>query len=152
MLNRKVSPIPQEKLPDESSDLEHIPALGTDASVPKYLRAKGKVRNKMLRKRETELLIRDIWRTKNKTEAAMPMEDYMFHYLKNKYGVAAVCTEVAYSLVEAAERYKVGQPLIELECFSTVICHYSPLKFLSVAVLKTRAHPSMTTTASCGCL
>ena len=56
---------------------ETIRCLGTDESVPKYLRMRGKVRNRHLGKREIEMFVRDVWshrlemmRNKGKEERA----------------------------------------------------------------------------------
>jgi len=44
---------------------------GTGPSIPKYLQHDGPVRNRRLGKRDTSLLIKDIWREKGAHDAAV---------------------------------------------------------------------------------
>ena len=58
---------------------KHAPLLqGTGPSVPKYLSFDGPVRNRHLGKRDTLLLIRDIWREKAAVDAEVGMRVSLF--------------------------------------------------------------------------
>jgi hypothetical protein len=67
---------------------------GTAPSVPKFLRMQGKVRNRNMQKRDCEQLIKEFWREKtkhNQSKAAgtVTVADFLFNFLKSKYGVPA---------------------------------------------------------------
>ena len=64
MTNKKI--IKQEKF---LKILFDIFIKGTGPEVPAYLRYEGPVRNRKIGKRDTALLIRDIWREKSDQDA-----------------------------------------------------------------------------------
>lgn len=53
----------------DTGGAEFFEGLGTDESVPLYLQHDGQVRNRRLGKRDTALLVRDIWREKALSDA-----------------------------------------------------------------------------------
>ena len=87
--------------------------IGVGAGVPRYLQCKGKVRNRNLSKRETELFIKDVWRAKAKAKNCEPLAAYFFSYLKGKFGIQATIAEWGYNVVHSLERY-IEDPDLEL--------------------------------------
>ena len=49
---------------DTSDTAEYFEGKGKGVEIPAYLRFEGKVRNRRLGRRDTALLIKDIWREK----------------------------------------------------------------------------------------
>eukprot|EP01062_Namystynia_karyoxenos_P070957 TRINITY_DN66371_c0_g1_i1.p1 TRINITY_DN66371_c0_g1~~TRINITY_DN66371_c0_g1_i1.p1 ORF type:complete len:950 (+),score=244.47 TRINITY_DN66371_c0_g1_i1:304-2850(+) len=96
---------------------------GTGKHIPEYLRYHGKVRNRKIRKGELERLINTLWREKARYEekmaAKVPLGNYFSIYLKQLHGNdVAVCAEHAYSIMDAAERYKADA---DCELFLTIL-------------------------------
>lgn len=83
--------------------------LGTSADVPKWLRLSGKIRNRHLAKRDTEVFIREIWKSKRQFEARTgkreTLGEWMYTFLHKKYGIQAVIADWGYNLVDAIKRY-----------------------------------------------
>ncbi|KAI8809088.1 hypothetical protein BJ742DRAFT_868739 [Cladochytrium replicatum] len=86
--------------------------LGLSSEVPKYLRFKGKIPNHRLSKKDCTLLFRDIWSSKilhdasTKAKNRLPLADFLFMYLKKKFGSQDVVAEWGYNLLEAAKKYR----------------------------------------------
>ena len=80
---------------------------GDDESIPKWLRGKGRIRNKLLSKRETELFIKEIWSTKYSSSEykSIQLNDYMYIILKQKYTVHDKIIDYAYNFMDALDRY-----------------------------------------------
>ena len=67
---------PKVKEPNFNKEKFFAPA-GVGASVPRYMRSKGKVRNRKLPKAATEAMVKEVWRDKESSgNMAMPMEEY----------------------------------------------------------------------------
>eukprot|EP00002_Diphylleia_rotans_P005523 TRINITY_DN1468_c0_g1_i2.p1 TRINITY_DN1468_c0_g1~~TRINITY_DN1468_c0_g1_i2.p1 ORF type:complete len:716 (-),score=154.68 TRINITY_DN1468_c0_g1_i2:772-2919(-) len=102
----------KEKDPaDTASSEKFFTGLGTGPEVPKYLRIGGKVKNRRLGKRETENIIKDIWKERNQAMKAggnkkTRLPDFMYQYLLNHYGLHNVVVEWSYNLIDALERFK----------------------------------------------
>ncbi len=102
---------PDEDL-DEASEDRFIEGLGADPSVPKYLRFKGKIRNKNFKKRDTEILIKEVIKSKleyqKSSKKAVSMEDWLFTFLQKRVGQngSKALFEYGYNLVNALERYQ----------------------------------------------
>lgn len=81
---------------------------GVGASIPKFLRTKGRVRNRMLPKAATESMIKEIWRDKLSTEEnfSVNMEDFFYMFLQKRYGIHTTIVEWGYNMLAALERYK----------------------------------------------
>eukprot|EP00741_Cyanophora_paradoxa_P008132 tig00001264_g7869.t1 len=96
-----------------SAAKDYVEGLGTGATVPRYLRWAGKVRNRKLSKRDTEALVRDCWSSKFVYDrsvraakgAQTPMADYFYIYLQKRFGIQAMIAEYGYSVVDALQRY-----------------------------------------------
>lgn len=94
--------------PDAPWNQDYFVAFGTGASVPKYLRYSGKVRNRRFSKKDTEAFIRSVWKAKGEARGAAGgehMREYLFHHLKGKFGIQATIVEWGYNLHFALERY-----------------------------------------------
>ena len=73
----------------EAWSKQYFEGMGTDNTVHKFLRYNGKVRNRNMSKKDTELLVRDIWTQKEKTHKKESLSDHTFAYLKHKFGVVS---------------------------------------------------------------
>ncbi|ELT95990.1 hypothetical protein CAPTEDRAFT_174103 [Capitella teleta] len=93
------------------SNAEAFDGLGLGDEVPKYLRHEGQVRNRRLGKRDTALLIKDIWREKSTKDAERTdgkrenLADYLAEYLQQKFPLQQMSVEWAYNLQDACQRY-----------------------------------------------
>ena len=61
----------------DSGGAEYFDGQGTGETVPKYLQYDGKVRNRRLGKRDTALLVKDIWREKVASDAEVSEVNYI---------------------------------------------------------------------------
>jgi len=91
---------------DHDGDFE---ALGTSTEIPKFLRAKGIVKNIHMPKSETEQLITDIWAEKEKHDKGkkrhiLSLQEFMPKYLEHRFGDNAVT--MAYNLLHSCHKYK----------------------------------------------
>ena len=84
-----------------------LKCLGDDDTIPKYLRSKGKIRNRILSKRETELFIKEIWSTKYNSAEYKPMSmiEYMYVILKHKYTIHDKIIDYSYNFIDALDHY-----------------------------------------------
>jgi hypothetical protein len=83
---------------------------GTGPNIPKFLRFNGRVRNKMMSKRETEQWIEELWdakiRNDNRPNAKKKsVQDFVYDHCKSRYGVQNMIAEFGYNLVDALSRY-----------------------------------------------
>eukprot|EP00698_Gefionella_okellyi_P008295 TRINITY_DN2052_c0_g1_i1.p1 TRINITY_DN2052_c0_g1~~TRINITY_DN2052_c0_g1_i1.p1 ORF type:complete len:849 (-),score=194.54 TRINITY_DN2052_c0_g1_i1:649-3195(-) len=83
---------------------------GTGLDVPKYLRCSAAtVRNRKLSKRDTEIMVKDVWAEKFKYDKSHTgkdnMENYFSIYLQQKFGIQSVMAEWAYSFFDALQRF-----------------------------------------------
>ncbi|XP_076449888.1 translin-associated factor X-interacting protein 1-like isoform X1 [Babylonia areolata] len=95
----------------DSSGAEYFDGQGTGPEVPKYLSFEGQVRNRRLGKRDTLLLIRDIWREKAVADAESTdgvrskMSDFLYSYLSQRFALEQMVVEWGYNLHDACQRY-----------------------------------------------
>eukprot|EP00842_Homolaphlyctis_polyrhiza_P003766 jgi/Hompol1/4390/HPOL_003626-RA len=85
---------------------------GLGTQVPKFLRYKGKIPNRKLTKRNCLQLIRDTWEAKALFDAApknkgkrTKLPDFLFMYLKKRFGSQAVIAEWGYNLMDACKKH-----------------------------------------------
>eukprot|EP00002_Diphylleia_rotans_P018841 TRINITY_DN3647_c0_g1_i4.p1 TRINITY_DN3647_c0_g1~~TRINITY_DN3647_c0_g1_i4.p1 ORF type:complete len:647 (+),score=121.25 TRINITY_DN3647_c0_g1_i4:97-2037(+) len=103
--------IEREKETDESSLDKFFTGLGTSPDVPKYLRAAGKIKNRRMTKRDTEGLIKDVWKERmasiktSSSKHKSKLSEYLYNYLQTHYGLHNVVVEWGYNIVDALERY-----------------------------------------------
>ncbi|XP_031561984.1 translin-associated factor X-interacting protein 1-like [Actinia tenebrosa] len=93
-----------------STAAEYFEGQGTGPEVPRFLRYEGKVRNRRLGKRDTSLLIKDIWQEKAAHDAEKPPDredlgDFLYVYLQRRFGVENMIIEWGYNLYDACNRY-----------------------------------------------
>ncbi|KAK2560625.1 Translin-associated factor X-interacting protein 1 [Acropora cervicornis] len=102
-----------------STGAEYFQGQGTGPEIPKYLRFEGQVRNRRLGKRDTSLLIKDIWQEKAAHDAEKPdgereeLGEFLYQYLQRRFGVENMIIEWGYNLHDACARYT-HDPRIEL--------------------------------------
>lgn len=95
----------------DSSGADYFDGQGTGPSVPQYLQFEGSVRNRKLGKRDTALLIRDIWREKSASDAERTdgtresMTKFLYSYLKRRFPFEQMVVEWGYNLHDACQRY-----------------------------------------------
>lgn len=106
--------LPKEELKqfeeEYSPATKHFTALGHGPEVPQYLRFTGRVRNRHLAKRDTELMLKDIWAQKQKYDrdktTKTKLRDFVFFYLQKRFGIQSMIAEWGYNLVDALQRYQ----------------------------------------------
>jgi hypothetical protein len=87
--------------------------LGTGPSVPPFLRATGKVRNRNMQKRECERLVNDVWDAKAKHDKRLErdarprsrLDEFLFLFLQKRCGIQSKIAEVGYDFLAALEEY-----------------------------------------------
>lgn len=90
---------------------DYFDGQGTGEAVPVYLRFEGPVKNRKIGKRDTALLVRDIWREKSASDAErtdgtrQKMSDFLNDYLKRRFSLETMVTEWGYNLHDACQRY-----------------------------------------------
>lgn len=78
---------------------EQLIGMGQGQEVPKLFRHSGKIRNKQMTKRDTEKLVKELWKERLKDPAvtagrAGEVVDFVGAYLQKKLGIAAAVIEV----------------------------------------------------------
>jgi hypothetical protein len=101
----------------------HFTGLGFDVAVPMYMRTEGRIQNMMLSKRDTELIINEIWIEREKSENALSsavdksdnskvsgpsgrFDDFFYRYLTARFKDKNRVIEFAYNFVEALKKYQ----------------------------------------------
>ncbi|XP_072943025.1 translin-associated factor X-interacting protein 1-like isoform X2 [Epargyreus clarus] len=99
----------------ESEHLEHFDGLGTDPSVPPYLRAAGRVRNLRLSRREVCVVLHDVWRARarQRQRARPALQDFLAAYFEERYQQASVRAEWAYNVCAGVEQM-LDEPHVKL--------------------------------------
>lgn len=92
----------------------HFEGIGFDPSIPVYLRASGKIQNILLSKRDTEMIINDIWIAResgNIAASGKPLgqnirfEDFFYKYIQDRFKESNKITEFAYNFVDALKKF-----------------------------------------------
>eukprot|EP00002_Diphylleia_rotans_P033761 TRINITY_DN7208_c0_g1_i5.p1 TRINITY_DN7208_c0_g1~~TRINITY_DN7208_c0_g1_i5.p1 ORF type:complete len:796 (-),score=186.16 TRINITY_DN7208_c0_g1_i5:1169-3556(-) len=136
----------------QSRHTKNLVALGTSEEVPPYLRFTGTVKNKLLSKRDTELLARDVWNSYLKKEKPdkhgrrEPLSEYFYGFLKRKYLNQVAIAEWGYNLVNALEKYHYDS---DLRLFHKVLAGHL-LEEVYVDELKTVE--DLRKVLKCGCM
>ncbi|BFZ19882.1 hypothetical protein BsWGS_22921 [Bradybaena similaris] len=90
---------------------DYFEPQGTGPEVPEFLRCDQPVRNRRLSKRDTALLVRDIWRTKSAKDAERTdgirqnMGEFLAEYLRSRFPLQQIVLEWGYNLHDACQRY-----------------------------------------------
>lgn len=103
----------EEETADDWVHQDEFTGKGFGDTIPKYLQWDGMIRNRNLNKRDTELLIKNFWRDKDKADAKrngagrrIPVNDWMHTFLVGKYFKPEAVAEMAYNLLDAANKFK----------------------------------------------
>ncbi|XP_048577209.1 translin-associated factor X-interacting protein 1 isoform X2 [Nematostella vectensis] len=94
-----------------STGAEYFDGQGTGPEVPRFLRFEGQVRNRRLGKRDTSLLIKDIWQEKAAHDAEKvegersDLGEFLYTYLQRRFGIENMIIEWGYNLYDACNRY-----------------------------------------------
>jgi Ca2+-binding EF-hand superfamily protein/CRP-like cAMP-binding protein len=96
---------------NEDSGLKWFVCRGTGPSVPKFLRATGKVRNRRWTKIKVEELIEEFWSKKilhdaRHDTAPISVPDFFHDFLKQKVGTPQLVIEWGYNVADACRRYE----------------------------------------------
>ncbi|RKO87137.1 hypothetical protein BDK51DRAFT_26657, partial [Blyttiomyces helicus] len=104
---------PPPKIDIPGGEPRFFVGLGLAADVPKYLRFKGKIPNRMLSRKNLLLLIKDAWAAKMLHDAAprrkgqrTTLSDFLYMYLKKRFGSQEAVAEWGYNLVDACRRHR----------------------------------------------
>ncbi|KAL7748085.1 Translin-associated factor X-interacting protein 1 [Sorochytrium milnesiophthora] len=96
-----------------SFESKYFVGLGLSSGVPKYLRFKGKVRNRKLSRRNCCLLLREVWEAraasetvKKKTGKTVTFADFFHQFLKRKFSTTEQVAEWSYNITEACKWYR----------------------------------------------
>jgi len=95
----------------DTSGGDYFDGQGSEESVPVYLRHEGPVKNRKIGKRDTALLVRDIWKEKSASDAErtdgtrQKMSEFLHEYLQKRFSLGTMVTEWAYNLHDACQRY-----------------------------------------------
>lgn len=106
---------------DEEDDGQaYFEGKGNNATLHKFLRTTGKVRNLKFTKSQTEDLVKNIWTVKyaSATHQRLSLAEFVYVYLHHKYGLHVVVCEWGYNLMEGLKRYKYDA---DIGLFSTIL-------------------------------
>ena len=83
---------------------EQLIGMGQTTDVPKFFRHSGKIRNKHMSKRDTEKLVKELWKERLVDPAvsagrAGDLVDFVGGYLQKKVGIAAAVIELGYNFL-----------------------------------------------------
>ncbi|KAL7636418.1 UNVERIFIED_CONTAM: hypothetical protein RMT77_013193 [Armadillidium vulgare] len=98
---------------------EYLTGQGDSENVPAFLRYNGSVRNKKLTKRDTLILINDIWDERRKSKLKCCFTDFLNQYFSERYHIEEIRAEWCYSLVDACQRLAHEE---EIGLFWGIIC------------------------------
>ncbi|KAF6022920.1 TSNAXIP1 [Bugula neritina] len=95
---------------------EYFEGQGDREDVPAYLRYEGQVRNRHLGKKETAILIKDVWKEKTAANAEtksedvdkperIPMSVFLVQYLNTKFPLHQMVVEWCYNIHDSCQRY-----------------------------------------------
>ncbi|ETN12598.1 hypothetical protein PPTG_22510 [Phytophthora nicotianae INRA-310] len=89
---------------------EYIMALGTHDAVPLFLRHRGKLKRRVLKKIDVEKVVRKVWVEKRKREqrnplGRYPLEKVLYEKLHRKYGFQPLIAEWGYNLLLALQLF-----------------------------------------------
>lgn len=93
-----------DMLADKGEDAwkDQLIGMGAGGDVPKLFRFVGKIRNKHMSKRDTEKLVREVWKDRSLGSKNTSLVDFLGNHLQKKVGIAAAVLEVR--LIEVCMR------------------------------------------------
>jgi hypothetical protein len=109
---------------EESEYPDIFEGLGMDLAVPKFLRFKGKIKNRKLHKKACLEMIRSLLQEKKqheskKKQSKSKMSQFISLYLKKKFGSPDVVTDYAYNIYYASQYH--GKQNAECEVFFRIL-------------------------------
>ncbi|KAJ3101765.1 Translin-associated factor X-interacting protein 1 [Phlyctochytrium planicorne] len=108
-----------------SSDTKFFVGLGIGTEVPKFLRYKGKIPNRKLAKKDCIQLVNDTWKAKTlhemsqKKQIKISLAEFLFMFLKKRFGSQEVIAEWGYNLLFATQRH--GFQSVQCQLFHDTI-------------------------------
>eukprot|EP00884_Botryococcus_braunii_P012883 jgi/Botrbrau1/21596/Bobra.43_1s0006.1 len=94
--------------PGEDAWKDGLLGMGTGPDVPKLFRCSGKVRNKHISKRETEKLVKEVWKEKSeemRSGRSTDLVDFVFAHLQKKVGIVSAVVEMGYNFLYGLWKY-----------------------------------------------
>ncbi|KAH7484700.1 Ankyrin-2 [Phytophthora ramorum] len=89
---------------------DYIMALGMHEGIPMFLRHRGKLKRRVLKKIDVEKVVRKVWVEKRKREqrnplGRFPLEQVLYEKLHRKYGFQPLIAEWGYNLLLALQMF-----------------------------------------------
>lgn len=89
---------------------DYIMALGMHEGIPMFLRHRGKLKRRILKKLDVEKVVRKVWVEKRKREqrnplGRFPLEQVLYEKLHRKYGFQPLIAEWGYNLLLALQMF-----------------------------------------------
>ncbi len=101
-----------DMLADKGEDVwkDQLIGMGVGGDVPKLFRFGGKIRNKHMSKRDTEKMVREVWKDRlaslgSKGSSAL-LVDFLGGWLQKKVGIAAAVLELGYNFLFGLWKYQ----------------------------------------------
>ncbi|KAL4448019.1 hypothetical protein ABPG75_005238 [Micractinium tetrahymenae] len=96
---------------EEAAWKEWLIGMGQSAEVPKLFKHGGKIRNKHLSKRDTEKLVKEIWKERMADPAAaagkaVDLLEFVFTQLQKKVGIVTAVVEMGYNFLFGLWKYQ----------------------------------------------
>ncbi|KAL4444954.1 hypothetical protein ABPG77_004004 [Micractinium sp. CCAP 211/92] len=96
---------------DEAAWKDSLIGMGQSAEVPKLFKHSGKLRNKHLSKRDTEKLVKEIWKERMADPAAaagkaVDLLEFVFTQLQKKVGIVTAVVEMGYNFLFGLWKYQ----------------------------------------------
>ncbi|KAI3438406.1 hypothetical protein D9Q98_000838 [Chlorella vulgaris] len=96
---------------DEAAWKEWLIGMGQGADVPKLFKHSGKIRNKQISKRETEKMVKEIWKERLADPAAAAskacdLPEFVFQQVQKRVGIITAVVEVGYNFLFGLWKYQ----------------------------------------------
>ncbi|KAI8111630.1 hypothetical protein M9435_004130 [Picochlorum sp. BPE23] len=88
---------------------DQLIGMGTGPDVPKLYKFGGKIRNKHMSKRDTEKLVREVWKERmsmTSMQKHVSLVDFLGNHLQKKVGIAVAVVELGYNFLYSLWRYQ----------------------------------------------
>ncbi|KAL3145195.1 Translin-associated factor X-interacting protein 1 [Trebouxia sp. C0010 RCD-2024] len=94
---------------DEANLKADFPSMGNTPEIPRVFKTNGRVRNKNVTKRQTEMLVKEIWKVRmthrKAGKAGVPLPEMMFLHLQKTKGLHQAVIETGYNLLYGCLKY-----------------------------------------------
>ncbi|ORY39383.1 hypothetical protein BCR33DRAFT_788390 [Rhizoclosmatium globosum] len=109
--------------PPTVEDEKYFIGMGLGSDIPKYLRYKGKVPNRMLSRKDITSLVNDIWTAKTVFDAnpknLKNLSEFLYLFLKKRFGSQDIVAEWGYNIYKASIKY--SSQSADCQLFSNVL-------------------------------